>query len=133
MKILLTVDGSICSDQAVEEVAHRPWPTGSEIKVIFAVEPGEVARKRAQLAIDGALLKLRTGEDKTIKLTSEIIHQIDPESAILDKADEWGANLIMVGSHGYTGLNRFILGSVSHAVAMHAKCSVEIVRCLKGE
>jgi nucleotide-binding universal stress UspA family protein len=39
------------------------------------------------------------------------------------------ADLIVVGSHGYRGFKRFLLGSVSQAVASHAKCSVEIVRC----
>ena len=55
-----------------------------------------------------------------------------PREVILDEADHWGANLIVVGSHGYRGLTRFLLGSVSQAIASHAKCSVEIVRCPKG-
>ena len=48
---------------------------------------------------------------------------------ILDVAEEWGADLIVVGSHGYRALKRFLLGSVSHSVVSHAKCSVEVVRC----
>ncbi|MFV7236591.1 universal stress protein [Flavobacterium sp. ZB4R12] len=36
--------------------------------------------------------------------------------------------MIIVGSHGYGAIERFILGSVAHSVALHAKCSVEIVR-----
>jgi nucleotide-binding universal stress UspA family protein len=40
--------------------------------------------------------------------------------------------LIILGSHGYSGLQRFLLGSVSHAVAAHAHCSVEIVRAKRG-
>ncbi|MGH9835129.1 MAG: universal stress protein [Blastocatellia bacterium] len=39
-----------------------------------------------------------------------------------------GENLIVLGSHGRRGLKRFLLGSVSNAVASHADCSVEIVR-----
>lgn len=38
MKILLAVDGSPCSVKAVEEIARRPWPTQSEIKVLTAIE-----------------------------------------------------------------------------------------------
>ena len=147
MKILLAVDGSTCSDRAVEEIARRPWPKGSEIKVISAValpvmpamEPYGLSpdyfaelkdgeRKRAQLAVDGALHRLRTVEDKTLEVTGEII-QDAPKRAILEKADDWGADLIVVGSHGYGPLDRFLLGSVSSAVATHANCSVEIVRC----
>jgi nucleotide-binding universal stress UspA family protein len=47
---------------------------------------------------------------------------------ILDEAEKWDADLIVLGSHGYSGWQRFLLGSVSHAVATHALCSVEIVR-----
>ena len=52
----------------------------------------------------------------------------DAREGILDCAAEWGADLIIVGSHGQRGIQRFLLGSVSEFVARHAKCSVEIVR-----
>jgi nucleotide-binding universal stress UspA family protein len=48
---------------------------------------------------------------------------------ILDEAESWGADLIVVGSHGYRAWERFLLGSVSQSVVSHAKCSVEVVRC----
>lgn len=146
MKILLAIDGSPCSELAVTEVSRRPWPTGSEVRVIsvveipnvLAVEPWAVpptyfedvmkdVREVAQKPVEGAVTKLRAGEDKTLKVTSEIIEG-SPKRAILDEAERWGADLIVVGSHGYGALNRFLLGSVSQAVALHAKCSVEIVR-----
>lgn len=47
---------------------------------------------------------------------------------ILDEATHWGADLIVVGSHGRRGVDRFLLGSVSEAVALHAACSVEVIR-----
>jgi len=50
---------------------------------------------------------------------------------ILQQANEWGADLIVVGSHGRRGLSRFLLGSVSEAVALYAACSVEIIRQTK--
>ena len=52
----------------------------------------------------------------------------DPRSAIVDAAREWGADLIIVGSHGYTGVKRWLLGSVAQSVVSHAPCSVEVVR-----
>ena len=52
----------------------------------------------------------------------------EPRSVILETAKEWGADLIVVGSHGRRGLDRFLLGSVSEAVAIHAPCSVRVVR-----
>jgi nucleotide-binding universal stress UspA family protein len=146
MKILLAVDGSVCSDAAVEAFTRRPWPPESEVKVITAaevpvpvgMEPWAVSanyfaeldksvRQAAQAVIDSALLKLKTIPDKNLKVTSEII-QGPPRQVIVDEAEEWGADLIVMGSRGLGAWNRLLLGSVSSAVIHHAKCSVEIVR-----
>jgi nucleotide-binding universal stress UspA family protein len=50
------------------------------------------------------------------------------KDVILEEAQEWAADLIVVGSHGRRGFKRFLLGSVSEAVAMKAHCSVVVVR-----
>ena len=52
----------------------------------------------------------------------------DPRRVIVNEAKEGGADLIIVGSHGYTGLRRLLLGSVAQAVIDHAPCSVEVIR-----
>lgn len=52
----------------------------------------------------------------------------NPKSKIIEDAAEWHADLIVLGSHGQTGLERFLIGSVSDTVARHAHCSVQIVR-----
>jgi nucleotide-binding universal stress UspA family protein len=146
MKILLAVDGSICSDAAAQELAKRPWPPQSEVKVITAaeipapvgMEPWAVSpdyfetveisvRQAAQAVLDSALLKLQTITDKTLKISSEII-QGSPAQVIVDEAESWGADLIIMGSRGLGVWNRVLLGSVSNAVVHHAKCSVEVVR-----
>jgi nucleotide-binding universal stress UspA family protein len=146
MKILLAVDGSAYSDAAVEEVPGRPWPPNSEIKDITAAEiPVPVGmepwaaspeyfealeksvRSAANAVIDSALLKLKTIADKTLKISSEII-QGSPRQVIVDEAESWGADLILMGSRGLGAWNRLLLGSVSSAVVHHAKCSVEVVR-----
>ena len=51
-----------------------------------------------------------------------------PAVEILDLAREVGADLIIVGSHGLTGVERFLIGSTSERVAREAGCSVEIAR-----
>ena len=146
MKILLAVDGSACSDAAAQELATRPWPPQSEVKVITAVEiPAPVGmepwamspdyfenleiavRQTGQSFLDRALLKLKTITDKTLKISSEII-QGPPAQVIVDEAESWGADLIILGSRGLGIWNRLLLGSVSNAVVHHAKCSVEVVR-----
>ena len=146
MKILLAVDGSAYSDAAVEEVRKRPWPPHSEIKVITAAEmpvplgmgqwailPDDLleleksVNKAAQTVLDNALLKLSTIEDKTLKVSSELV-QGPPGKAIVEEAERWGADLILMGSRGLGAWNRLLLGSVSTAVVHHANCSVEVVR-----
>jgi nucleotide-binding universal stress UspA family protein len=47
---------------------------------------------------------------------------------IVDEARDWGADLIVIGSHGYTGLKRLVLGSVAQSVVGRAPCSVEVAR-----
>lgn len=147
MKILLAVDGSPCSDAAVKEVARRPWPEGSSVKVLTAYElptpptpeawalpvsyfeEMDVAlKKQARNVIDGALQKLKAKLNKSISLDAALLPG-PPRTVILDEAESWGADLIVVGSHGYRAWERFLLGSVSQAVVSHAKCSVEVVRC----
>jgi nucleotide-binding universal stress UspA family protein len=145
MKILLAIDGSPCSDAAVEEVARRPWPEGTSLKVLTVFEPPlaptaeswaipasyfeeiqTALRKQGQNIIDAALQKLKANQ--TLSLSSIIVLG-SPRPVILDEAESWGADLIVVGSHGYSAWKRFLLGSVSQAVVSHAKCSVEVVRC----
>ena len=54
--------------------------------------------------------------------------QGDPADAILDVAEEQGADLMIVGNKGMTGAKRFLLGSVPNKVSHHAPCSVLIIR-----
>jgi nucleotide-binding universal stress UspA family protein len=150
MKILLAIDGSSFSDAAVEEVVERPWPAGSEVKIISVVEPlatmmtetwvlpnnywdaaEQAGTEQAQAALDQAMSRFKEAATPSLKLIIEI-HKGYAKQVILDEAEHWGANLIVVGSHGYSGFKRLLLGSVSQAVASHAKCSVEIVHSQKA-
>ncbi len=146
MKILLAVDGSQCSDLAVSEVARRPWPEESQIEIITVIEPlllpmsepmaipgdyfeqaEQVAQEQAAAVIEKATEAIRSAHPTGIAITSEILRG-NPKQVIVEEAERWKADLIIVGSHGYKGFTRFWLGSVSQAVASHSHCSVEIVR-----
>ena len=151
MKILLAVDGSEFSDAAVDEVAARPWPDGSEVKIISVVEPPPLmampdtwgpptdyyelleknAEGQASAVVEKAVGRVRAGIGQRVRVMGEILRGL-PKETILHESERWGADLIVVGSHGYRGLTRLWLGSVSHAVASHARCSVEIARVRKG-
>jgi len=125
MKILLAIDGSACSDAAVEEISRRPWPEGSSIEVLTAFElptpptpegwalpinyfeEMDIAlRKQAHNIIDRAIAKLKPKLDQTISLDAQMLPG-SPRNAILDEAEDWGADLIVVGSHGYRAWERF--------------------------
>jgi nucleotide-binding universal stress UspA family protein len=146
MKILLATDGSECSKVAVNSVAERPWPEGSEVKIISVMEipylptteawvlPGNyydelegASKAQAEAAIEYAVGRIRSGRTAGCEIIPEI-KTGTARDVILEEAEKWGADLIVLGSHGYSGLQRFLLGSVSHAIANHAHCSVEIAR-----
>jgi len=146
MKILLAIDGSTFSDAAVKEVAMKPWPVDSEVKIISVVEtplmptvetwvPPDnyiealeaAGEDQARAIIVKAAARVRESQGDQLRVSTEIIRG-HPKHAIIDEAESWGADLILMGSHGYRGLTRLWLGSVSQAVASHAKCSVGIVR-----
>jgi nucleotide-binding universal stress UspA family protein len=151
MKILLAIDGSPCSEAAVEEVSRRPWPEGSTIKVLttfelptpptpegwalpanYFAEMDAALRQQAENVIKRAITKLKPKLNQTISLDGKILPG-PASNVILDEAENWGADLIVVGSHGYRAWERFLLGSVSQSVVSHAKCSVEVVRCKRAD
>ena len=143
MKILLAVEGSEPSERAVEAVASRPWPADTIVRVLSAVQTvvppaatlwgdagGNVVDLEAELrqhAEEVAGRAARLLEAAGLGAETVTRHG-DPRSVIVDEAGEWDADLIVVGSHGYTGLRRFFLGSVAQSVVSHAPCSVEVIR-----
>jgi nucleotide-binding universal stress UspA family protein len=143
MKILIAIDGSDYSQVALQSVIARPWPPDTEVKVLHVVEPPSLLmgremggydpefemvwkalREQAKDLVSKAAEKLRGAK---FNVSTELVEG-DPNSQIIDIANEWRADMIVLGSHGRTGLNRFLMGSVSQNVVRHAHCSVEIVR-----
>jgi len=143
MKILLAVDDSQFSEAATEAVLRQARPQDTEVRVLSVREPPSfptASGKAYYAAIDAEIqesanrveaLVAKTAESlrsKGFKVTSSASDWADPKSKIIEVATEWNADLIVLGSHGRSGLSRFLMGSVSEAVARHAPCSVEIVR-----
>jgi len=145
VRIIVGIDGSPGSEEAVRAVAARTWPPNSEVKLIIVDDPlvpaivGDIipplaetieeshAEDRVQaekmLAQSAAMLS-----ETEIKVTTEI-RQGDPKKELPQAAEDWGADCIFVGSAGFSNrLERFVLGSISAAVAARAHCSVEVVR-----
>ena len=146
-RILLATDGSEVSAKAVSEIAKRPWPEKSEVRIVSAVrllttdvpsltssfqtpmpnvvdEVTRLGKSRAEQAVAQAR-KALTPSGLEISAATPLG---DPRPVILDEAETWAADLIVLGSHGLHGIDRFLLGSVAESVATHAACSVEVVR-----
>jgi nucleotide-binding universal stress UspA family protein len=141
-RVLLATDGSAHSEAAVRSVAERPWPKGSEFKVVSVVEqmipvidPWYAAggvieqmivqrKKQSEEAVESSYKILsRAGLTATTYVTAGTA-----KGCVIDEATEWNADLIVLGSHGRRGLTRVLLGSVSETVALNAPCSVEVIR-----
>lgn len=142
MNILLAVDGSKYSEAATRAILEEMRPDDATVFVLHVVEPPlllpypSVGRKGDLETFSQARLK----EGRQIVAQEEelfrrkgfkvrtAVEEGDPRTLIPDFANQWGVNLIVVGSHGRKGLGRFLLGSVAESVARHASCSVLIVR-----
>jgi nucleotide-binding universal stress UspA family protein len=139
MKLLLAIDDSEFSEAATQAVIAQFRPQDAEVKVLNVVEnteyvdyPAGVTENQLNQAhelTNRASQKLRTAGFKVESAAC----RGDARAGIIDTAEEWNADLIVIGSHGRTGLGRFVLGSVSDAVMRHAHCSVEIVRFRQGK
>lgn len=145
VRILVGIDGSPGSEEAVQAVASRAWPAGSEVKLVVVDDPlvptivgglipplvksikesnaEDRALSEAILARAAAML---SGTEVNV---STVIRQGDPKKELPQAAEEWGADCIFVGSAGFSNrFERFVLGSISAAVAARAHCSVEVIR-----
>lgn len=142
LNLLIAYDGSKHADAAVAAVAARAWPAGTRVTVL-AVSEFQLRIGDLSLAITKALgrpgqaspwpwMEARLGKvAKTLTdaglRTGTALLIGEPRQAILDQAKRLKADCIFMGSHGYTGLRRVMLGSVSAAVAAHAPCSIEVI------
>ncbi len=148
MKILLAIDGSEYSNTAVEELLRMPFPSNTKVRIISVFEnpmlatPGIAplggslggyyeealsnAKKTAEDIVQNASLVLQK-ENADLSVTTAVVNGL-PKITILDEAKTFGAALIVVGSHGHGAFTRFLLGSVSQSISVHADCSVLIVR-----
>ncbi|MEO6391125.1 MAG: universal stress protein [Pyrinomonadaceae bacterium] len=144
-RLVIGLDGSDAADAAVAEVAARHWPAGTEVRVVVADEPltptvvgGLIAPVRhwveevnhegqglVQAIVHRAAVMLRAAG----LTVSERVLEGDPKRVLVAEAEEFRADTIFLGSTGSgTRLERFLLGSVSSAIAARAHCSVEVVR-----
>jgi nucleotide-binding universal stress UspA family protein len=144
MKILLAIDDSTFSEAAAQAVARRIRPEDAEVHVLTVVDlinyfTDEKAAKAYIPNIDEIRLSRIHDASELVERAASLLRTAgfrvtvgvsegDPRVRIVEEAEHWKADLIVVGSHGRKGFDRALIGSVSEAVARHAPCSVAIVR-----
>ena len=146
VRLLVGIDGSDAAALAVQAVAGRHWPAGSEARVVtvldvrvltaLAFAPISTASRRsrhsandephewARQATESCATELR---DAGLAVTTAVAEG-DPRAVLLAEAEQWSADCVFVGAKGMSRVERFLLGSVSGSLAARAPCSVEVVR-----
>ena len=144
LRLLVAVDGSAHSERAVDEVAGRRWPAGTEARVLAAtgrLTPADLTavlrwtryKDQNSAAWLGRMVESVERRLSLMGLTvSGRVEDGDPREVLVRKALEWRGDAIFMGARGLSRWERPILGSVSSAVVAQAPCSVEVVRRAKS-
>lgn len=141
--IVVGTDGSQTATEAVRQAVELATAVGGRLEIVCAYEPVPGARLRSEAQQAPAdvqwMIGPREDVDATLAAAAELaqgagvdaaVHarQGDPANAILDVAEETGADLVVIGNKGMTGAKRFLLGSVPNKISHHAPCGVLIIR-----
>lgn len=140
--ILVPIDGSETSMAALDKAGHLAKTLDAKLTTVYVVDPypftgvgsefayGQnqylnAARAEAGAAMDKAIARLK---EMGVEAGSKVVEAHAIWRGILDVAEETGADLIVMGSHGRRGLERLILGSVTQSVLTHAPIATLVVR-----
>lgn len=143
LRILLAMDGSAGAYRALAELESRHWPPGTSVRVVAVVDwrnvPSAHLKSRHAGMEERTHQALRTWIEAKVEEVSgnlsrkgfKATHEVllgDPRQVLLKVAKTWKADALFIGSRGLNAVDRFLLGSISSAVAAHAPCPVEVVR-----
>ena len=142
-RIVVGTDGSDTATEAVRKAIELAKASGAKLDIVSACEPIPQSRVREEQGEVPGDVSYAVGPREDVNVTLENAvgmakqggveaqpypREGDPADAILDVAEEKGADLIVVGNKGMTGAKRFLLGSVPNKISHHAPCGVFIVR-----
>jgi nucleotide-binding universal stress UspA family protein len=136
--IVAGTDGSESAERAVREAARLAVATGARLVLVSAFSDLHPFRERIESSAREQLIDLeKVAEQLLLRASANVGAGLDvetvsrhghPAEVIADVAREEGAQLIVVGDRGLTGIRRFLLGSISERLSHHAPCNVLIVR-----
>lgn len=142
MKIIIGVDDSSYSQAAIDWVKKYPWPKGVEFFVLSVARISALAYATpdggggyAAEMLEGEMKyheEIASGYERELRergfATTGVVVQGDPRDALVNLAIQKNADLVVVGSHGRSGVSKMMLGSVADYVTSHAPCSVTVVK-----
>jgi nucleotide-binding universal stress UspA family protein len=147
-RVIVGVDGSRSAVQAAAWLQRFPLPPECEVRLV-TVLPFLEDLIRARMALPLPFVSYKEAHTLAGRQRDEVQDQLDavaaafsaagkrpitdirrgdPASVLLHTAEDEGAGLIVVGAHGLSGIERFVMGSVSERVLRHAPCSVLVVK-----
>ena len=135
--ILSCVDFSEHSTRALAELGEYARANGSKVTLIYISDPQafippqtilESPSETDETAHRGELAKLRDQHLAGTEVEIAVLADHAPAKAICEYAEKHGVDLIVVGSHGRGGMERWLIGSVAERVVRHATSNVYVVR-----
>lgn len=139
-KILVAVDNSTCSEKAARIGYELATTFGAEVALVNIIEPMPATINQDLTLAPVFLESYDNSEENSHALLKEIektyghgIHTtylsvVDSAAhGIITQSDEWGSDLIVIGTYGRTGLYHFLMGSVAEHVARKSACPVLII------
>lgn len=125
--ILVPVDSSACSAAAAQHAHRLSRLLGSKVTLLHVLGDGAVDRDAARANARCLLEQLSVGARFTPTTLLVEAGGRTVSDVVIEVAKEVGAELIMVGTHGRSGIERMVLGSVAQAIASRARVPVEII------
>jgi len=143
MRVLIAVDDSPCSQSAMTWVKQMKWPAATQFLVLSVAQMPMAAYAYPDSAAmsfsEDIYRDVRQSHEEVAarferqvrdlgRPSESIVRNGDPRDEILEVARERGADLIVMGSHGRSGITRLMLGSVATHVVTHAPCAVSVIK-----
>lgn len=133
-KILIGLEDKVLAEGIEQFFAQHSYSAGTQVKLVHVIEaeeavfawPSDQYKKDAEELVNNVAERLKQSCPELV-VSGEIVEGYAKEK-LVELAQTWAADLIIVGSHGKQGLNHFLLGSVSLDVLSHAPCSVVVLR-----
>ncbi len=136
--VILAIDGPLYGKVLEDFVVNHRWAPGTKFKLIHAIEPLQGIEAWPEARLDTKMIENEKAalDDIAARISkaltacdveTEIRHGF-PKEEILAESISWPAQMIIMGSHGRQGLQRFLLGSVSLSIITNAPCSVVTIR-----